>query len=328
MLEVDPMRPLGAAIAAIIVVTLCGCTAVTPSPTPGVEDAGPGAHTLRSIIEAEPEQPVFTLVQETTDFDGDPAEVVSYESGGLTLQATIRRPTSGTGDSPAIVFIHGSADPDDYSGLTYYDEFADDMVSRGYTVVMPDLRNHADSEDAADWETDIQIGETLDAINAVRATAADPAVDTDRIALTGHSAGATITLNTAVATPDIAAAFIAVAPANAWAWRNVERFTGNSPTYDAIVAAHGTPEESPEYWKDVSSLTFIDRATKPVLIIHGTADQVVPYDWSQDLAAAWDDAGKDIELIPFTGADHFFDDEEHAAKLWDTIADHLTETMP
>lgn len=320
-------RPLGFAITAIIAMTLCGCTAASPSPSP-VDVSLPGSPTLRSIIEAGAEHPDFELVQETTDFDGDHAEIVSYESGGLRVQAVIRRPASGAPNGPAIVLIHGSADPDDYSGLTYYDPFADDMVARGYTVVMPDLRNHADSDDAADWDTDMQIGETLDAINAVRATASDPAIDPERVALIGHSSGGRITVNAAVTAPDIAAAFIAVAPSNASAWRNVERFAGGTPYFDTIVAAHGSPEQSPEFWADVSSSTFIDRATTPLLLIHGTADEVVPYDWSQDLVAAWQDAGKEIELVPVTGGDHLLNDRVHADELWDTIADHLAREMP
>jgi hypothetical protein len=95
-------RPRGAAAIALIAFALSGCTAASPTPSP-VDAALPNASTLRTIIEAEPEAPVFELVQETTDFDGDPAEVVAYESGGLDVQAVIRRPPSGAKASPAIV---------------------------------------------------------------------------------------------------------------------------------------------------------------------------------------------------------------------------------
>lgn len=320
----DRIQPRTSAVAAgaLVAVLVCGCSATSPTPTP-VDASPPGDLTLRSLIDAAPESPTFEPVRQTTDDDGDPAEIVSYESGGLTVQATIRRPAQGSAPLPAIVLVHGSVDPDEYSGLTHYDEFADEMVSRGFVVVMPDLRNHGDSDDAADWETEVLVGSTLDAINAVRAAAADGDIDADRIAMAGHSSGGAITVNAAVVAPEIAAIFIAVAPSSSSAWRNVERFSYGTPSYDRIVAAHGSEEESPGFWKDVSSLTFVDRAEAPLLIVHGTADNVVPFDWSQDLVAAWEDAGKDIELVPVTGGDHFFETEDDSSELYETIASHL-----
>lgn len=318
-------RSLGAAIITLVAVMLGGCTAASPSPSP-VEVSMPESPTLRSIIEAAPEHPVFELVQETTDFDGDQAEVVAYESGGLQVQAVIRRPPSAAPGSPAMVFVHGSADPDEYSGLTAYDDWADEMVDQGYVVVMPDLRNHADSDEDPAWETDMDIGSTLDVINAARATAADPMVDPDRVAIVGHSSGAGLTLNAAVAAPDAAAAFVAAAPTSAWAWDNVERFATGTPFYETLVAAHGSEKESPEYWHDVSSSSFIDNADAPLLVVHGTADEGVPLEWSERLLEAWERAGKDVQLVAIPGADHNFEPANEV--LHETIADFLAERLP
>ena len=318
-------RPLGVAITALIAATLCGCTAAAPSPAP-VDVALPGSPTLRSLIEAEPEHPVFDVVQETTDFDGDHAEVVSYESGGLQVQAVIRRPPSGAANSPAIVFVHGDVDPEDYSGLTAYDGLADEFVSRGYVVVMPDLRNHADSDDDPSWATDVDVGSTLDVINAVQATAADGMVDPDRIALMGHSHGGGVALNVAVTAPDAAAAIVAAAPVSPTPWENIERHGAGSPYFDAIVAAHGTPEESPAFWRDVSASTFVDRASAPLLIVHGQADDIIPLAWSEGLEAAWTAAGKDARFVPLTDADHMF--EPSPELMIDAVAAFLAESMP
>ena len=297
-----------------VAAVLSGCTAASsPSPSETVTPLEP--LTLRSVIDAEPESPTFELVQETTDFDGDAAEVVSYESGGFEVQAVIRRPVDAASPAPAVILVHGTADPEEYSGLTDYDDLADGFVDRGYVVVMPDLRNYADSEDDPRWETDIDIGGTLDVINAARAAAVDPGVDPSRIALMGHSSGGTMVINAAVAAPEVATAVVAAAPASATAWTNIDTFLSGTPFYDEVVAAHGTPEDSPDFWRDVSSLTFVDRAQAPLLVVHGEADVDVPHEWSAELVDEWIAAGKDAQFEPIVGADHSFDEPGNSLQL-------------
>lgn len=299
-------RPTWAATIALAALALGGCTA-SPQDSGPIEVSLPESPTLRTLIESEPEHPMFELVQETTDYDGDQAEVVSFASGGLEVQAVIRRPPSGAADSPAIVFVHGDYgdDRDEYSGLTEYDDLADFLVDSGYTVVTPDLRNHGDSEDDPSWETNVDAGGTLDVVNAVRATAADPHVDPERIAIVGHSHGGALAIKAAEVDPGTAAAVVALAPSHAAPWEDIRHFYSGTPMYDTVVAAHGDDEESPEYWRDLSALTFIDRMTAPLLVVHGTADEQVPVGWSRFLKSQWTAAGKDVTLVELEGADHW-----------------------
>lgn len=316
-------RSWGAAAVTIFAFLLGGCTAASPTPSP-VEMELPGSPTLRSILEAEPEHPTFELVQETTDFDGDQAEVVSYSSGGLDVQAVIRRPPSGSA-GPAIVFVHGAVDPEEYSGLTDYDELVDLLVDAGYTVVMPDLRGHGDSEEGEPWELDMDVGATLDVVNAVRAAAADPRIDPDRIAVAGHSSGATQALKASLMDPGAAAAVVALSPSHVSPWEEVRRFLSGRPEYDTVVAAHGDIDQSPEFWRDVSALTYVDRMAAPLFVLHGTADEVAPIGWSRFLDAQWTAAGKDVTLTEVEGADHWMngDVEMMAAKVTGFLAEQL-----
>ncbi|WP_374313296.1 alpha/beta hydrolase family protein [Microbacterium sp.] len=318
-------RPRGAAAIALIAFALSGCTAASPTPSP-VDAALPNASTLRTIIEAEPEAPVFELVQETTDFDGDPAEVVAYESGGLDVQAVIRRPPSAAVASPAIVLVHGSVDPEEYSGLTDYDDLADLLVDSGYTVVSPDLRSHGDSEDGPSWEVDMDVGATLDVVNAARATAGDPRVDPNRIALFGHSSGGTLVVKSAVVDPQAARAVVAVAPTHVSPWEDVRRFLSGTPSYDTVVAAHGDAEESPDYWREVSALTYVDRMAAPLLVMHGTSDEIVPVGWSRFLEAQWTDAGKAVTLTEVEGGDHWMNGDVDL--IAEATTAFLAEKMP
>lgn len=313
------------AAVALVVVCLASCTAGPPTPTPN-DAVLPATVTLRTIIEAEEEHPTFMLIEKTTDFDGDHAEVVSYESGGLTVQAVIRRPPSGSASSPAIVLVHGSVDEDEYSGLTDYDDLADRLVDSGYTVVSPDLRNHGDSDDGLTWESDMDVGATLDVVNAARAAAADPLVDPDRLAIVGHSSGGTLAVKAALVDPDAAEAVVALSPSHLAPWEEVRWFLSGTPSYDEVVAAHGDREQSPQYWRDVSALTYIDRMRAPLLVMHGTADEVTPVGWSRFLTSQWEAASKEVELIEVEGADHWMNGD--GGFVAHAVATFLAEEMP
>jgi len=76
---------------------------------------------------------------------------------------------------------------------------------------------------------------------------------------------------------------------------------------DAIIAAYGAPEASPEFWQDVSPVTDFDRITEPILIQHGTADESCPVAWSQQTLTALQAAGADAELITYDGEPHAFE---------------------
>lgn len=53
--------------------------------------------------------------------------------------------------------------------------------------------------------------------------------------------------------------------------------TGQAPP---SVAAHGAPEDSPDFWRRVSPRPYFGAITEPILIQHGTADESCPYEWS------------------------------------------------
>ena len=66
----------------------------------------------------------------------------------------------------------------------------------------------------------------------------------------------------------------------------------------------GLPAEDPEYWADISPATFFDRATEPLLLLHGSADDVAPAEWAQRTADAWTTAGGTAEVVVLDDGDH------------------------
>ena len=295
------------AFAVSLLLMSVGCAApaapdVTPRSTSSTTPA-PAATTLRTLIDTPAESPTLTVIETLPATDTYTSAVVSYESGGLTIRGILHTPV-GTGPFPGVVFVHGAVDPDSWSAQREYTEEQARLADSGRITLVPDLRNHGDSDDDPDWQYGLEMGTTLDVVNAARALGAEP--DVSSVSVVGHSLGGAIALNTLVVAPDVATAFVALAPSNASPWDNLEHFTGGTPYFEALTSLRGTPDEDPEFWADVSSTTFADRATAPLLIVQGSADDVVPPEWSDATAAAFRDAGADVELIVVDGADHVF----------------------
>jgi uncharacterized protein len=114
--------------------------------------------------------------------------------------------------------------------------------------------------------------------------------------------------------PGLVDAAVVFAPVSSRPEQNVDHFgrgprpgrNGPDPVVSEIEAAHGTPEENPAFWREVAPVTYVDRVTEPLLIHHGTADDTCPPAWSEETAAAFEAAGKDVELLMYTGEGHAF----------------------
>lgn len=288
----------------------------------------PATRTLRSLIEdrATADSASATLaVGETVEETGSATtSAVSYESDGLTITGVLRVP-AGEGPFPAVVLVHGFVDESYVTGGELVRE-QEHFVDSGYVVLATDLRGFGGSDVDPATGSDFEMGWTIDAINAAVAVAGVDAVDPSRVALIGHSLGGLVVLNAMVVAPDAADAVVAMAPSSTDVWQNIEQFaTPGDPVWTALVDPHGTPRENPDFWADLSPRTFVDRATAPLLIVQGTADDAVDPAWSDDTAEVWRQAGKAVEVMLVDGADHVFDPrwDDAIAAVDDFLADTL-----
>ena len=281
-------------------------TSPIPEPTSSL---GLGATTLRTIAKAAGPEPLLTIGRELSANGTYSSHAASYTSDGLTISAVLHQPLA-PGPHPGVVLVHGFVDASSYTTGGELQREQDYLERAGYVVLYTDLRGLAGSDPAPGGPPDLDMGSVKDVVNAIRALAASrlPGLDGERIGLLGHSLGGLLVIDVLVAKPGLVDAVVAFAPASTVVFENVERYlTPGDPIYEAVIAAHRTPQTNPAYWADISPRTFADQASDPLLIVHGDADADVPIEWSVETVAAWRNAGKAVEFVTLRGEDHVFD---------------------
>jgi acetyl esterase/lipase len=78
---------------------------------------------------------------------------------------------------------------------------------------------------------------------------------------------------------------------------------------------------------DASPITHVTPEAPPFLLVHGTADWLVPYAQSEALHAALTAAGVEARLVPVEGAQHIFDGHEDIDGLVDLSVGYLAEKL-
>lgn len=308
----------------------------SPEPTVPTTPPSPSAPPADATV-TPPPHPVSLPALFEADYDGRDLELgdvldqngaytryaVTYTSDGLTISGILNIP-AGDGPFPVLILAHGYIDPAIYTTGRGLAREQDYLARNGYAVLHTDYRNHAGSDDDPDNQLELRLGYTADVINAVHAVrASDTAeLDGDRVGLLGRSMGGGVTYNALVTAPGLVDAAVVYAPVSSRTADNFNRWTRDSPVGDEILAAYGEPDESPEFWRNVSPRPFFDRITEPVLMFHGTADESCPIEWSHETLDALHNAGVDAELVVYEGERHAFgprwqDSIERTAEFFD-----------
>jgi dipeptidyl-peptidase 4 len=178
------------------------------------------------------------------------------------------------------------------------------LADKGFLVVKFDGRGTPLR--TAAWERAVKYDfATLtldDQITALRALAEKvPELDLDRVGIEGWSFGGYMAALAVLKRPDVFKAAVAGAPVVDWL------------DYDTHYTERylGLPQEHPEAYEKSSLLTYAKDTRKPMrplLLIHGTADDNVYFFHTLKLSHALFLAGKPHELLPLSGLTHMVPD--------------------
>lgn len=231
--------------------------------------------------------------------------LMSYDSDGLTITGLINIP-DGEGPFPVAILNHGYIVPNVYRpGMDTW-RMAEDLVYAGYLVLMPDYRNY--------WQSDVgpndfRTGYAIDIMNLISQSRSLPQADPQRIGIIGHSMGGEISMWPMVISKEVDAIVLYASMsgdvAKNWDWR-YRQWPIQRDAMEALALRYGTPEQSPEGYAMVSPETYFDRTRMPIMIHHGTADKLVPYQWSEDMYEKLIATNVDVEFHTYYGAEHGF----------------------
>ena len=144
-----------------------------------------------------------------------------------------------------------------------------------------------------------------------------PELDLGSVGIFGWSFGGYMSAMAVMKRPDVFHAGIAGAPVVDWL------------DYDTHYTERylGLPEKNKSGYDASSLLTYADKLSRPLLIIHGTADDNVYFLHSMKLCDALFRAGKPYDFLPLAGYTHMVPDPVMTERLNGRIAEFFKEHL-
>ena len=233
-------------------------------------------------------------------------EAISYLSrDGKTIPAVlITPPGAERRNLPLVVLPHDMFYGDDVNSFDWLDQF---IATRGYLVLMPQYRGSGGYGRAHEEAGDGQWGgiSQNDITDGVRHLIANGMADPKRICIAGIGYGGYSALWGAAFAPDVYACAASI---------------GGFSDIAAFVATtsqrSGRYSKYTEYWVDKfgslsdpklaewSPARYANRVKAPILLLHGTAETMVPITQSETMERELKRAGKSVEFVRLPDGDN------------------------
>jgi dipeptidyl-peptidase 4 len=254
-----------------------------------------------------------TLDGRSIDSFAEPAlvhpNVVLHRLGDDRLATAVLLPTEHDG-SPLPVLLDPYGGPHAQRVVHSFNAFLTSQwfADQGFAVVVTDGRGTPGRGSA--WERavhlDLATAVLDDQVTALHAAAElHPELDLSRVAIRGWSFGGYLAALAVLQRPDVFHAAVAGAPVTEWRLYDThytERYLGD-PTVDAAPYAR------------TSLLPLAAQLRRPLLLVHGLADDNVVAAHSLQLSSALLAAGKPHELLALVGVTHMTPQEVVAENL-------------
>ncbi|QFR00132.1 S9 family peptidase [Streptomyces phaeolivaceus] len=266
--------------------------------------------------------------------------------------ATVASYAEDPGMSPRVRFTQGGARrvpcallmPSDYDGVTPLPVLMDPyggphgprvvaahnahltsqwFADQGFAVVVADGRGTPGRSPA--WEKEIDGDFTLsldDQVDALHDLAKSHPLDLSRVAIRGWSYGGWLAALAVLRRPDVFHAGIAGAPVTDWRLYDThytERYLGDPAKAPAAYARSSLIADG--------ALSAPAEPHRPLMIVHGTADDNVVFAHALRLSSALLAAGRPHEVLPLSGVTHITPQEQVAENLLLLQVDFLKRSL-
>ena len=231
-------------------------------------------------------------------------ETYTYKStSGGDLLLDVHRDESAVPPTPAILFLHGGAFREGSRkecghGYIY--------TRRGYAVISIDYRL------LPDVTLPSIIDDVRDALHWVRDRGPELAgIDPHRIGAVGRSAGGYLALMAGMfsSPPNVLASYYGFGNITRFHHESWFKLGGYHPAWSAEGASGGRPKKLADdgLLDRYSPAQLIKEGYPPTVLLHGTADTMIPCDESVQMADSLARAGVEHRLITVPDAGHGFD---------------------
>ncbi|MGB8946009.1 MAG: prolyl oligopeptidase family serine peptidase, partial [Streptomyces sp.] len=252
--------------------------------------------------------------------------VTLTEGGARKIPCAVLLPTDyeeGSGPLPVLLDPYGG--PHGQRVLAAHNPYLTSQwfADQGFAVVVADGRGTPGRSPA--WEKEIRRDFTLtldDQVDALRGLATDHPLDLDRVAIRGWSYGGYLAGLAVLRRPDVFHAGVAGAPVTDWQLYDThytERYLGNPSEDPAPYALSSLVTDE--------GLVAPEEPHRPLMIVHGLADDNVVVAHALRLSSALLAAGRPHEVLPLSGVTHMTPQEQVAENLLLLQVDFLKRSL-
>lgn len=281
----------------------------------------PHHETVRTLVDNR------ELKERLTKLKQGPREFFRVDIGnGVQLDGWMMKPPDFDPHKryPVLFYVYGEP-----AGQTVLDQWGGGnfmwhwlLSQRGYIVMSVDNRGTPAPRGRA-WRKIVyrKIGviSSQDQADAVRAIDKWPFVDPSRIGIWGWSGGGSSTLNALFRYPDLYRTGMSVAP------------VPDIRLYDTIYQERycALPQDHPDEYKASSPVTFANQLKGNLLIVHGSGDDNVHYQGTEELINALVAANKDFRIMVYPNRSHgIYEGPGTRLHLFTLLTSYLNEKLP
>jgi dipeptidyl aminopeptidase/acylaminoacyl peptidase len=257
----------------------------------------------RKISTVNPQAATFTLGE---------TEVVTWRSDGHEIEGLLLKPVGYQQGRkyPLLVVAHGGPTGAYMNNFRVgYGDGGQHWAGQGWAVLYPNPRgstNYGEKfmrANLGDWGG----GDYRDIMSGVDDVIRRGIADPEKLAFQGWSYGGYLTCWVVSQTTRFKAAMMGAGLSNLYSMYGTNDISNYLGTF-----FNGMPSaETLPLYTARSGLTFADRVTTPLLILHGGSDERVPVGQSYEFYRALKDRGKTVELVTYPREGHGISEYYH-----------------
>ncbi|MCX5131081.1 S9 family peptidase [Streptomyces sp. NBC_00340] len=266
-----------------------------------------------------------TTVTSHAEHPGLSPRVTLTQGGARKIPCAVLMPTDYDGDNPLPVLMDPYGGPHGPRVLAAHNAYLTSQwfADQGFAVVVADGRGTPGHSPA--WEKAIRDDFTVtldDQVEALHALAERFPLDLSRVAIRGWSFGGWLAGLAVLRRPDVFHAGVAGAPVTDWRLYDThytERYLGDPATNTAVYGGSSLVTDE--------GLSAPAAPHRPLMLVHGLADDNVVAAHTLRLSSALLAAGRPHEVLPLSGVTHMTPQETVAENLLLLQVDFLKRSL-